>query len=415
MFKIFSVESLDNQHPGLCYIYQRLQGQGYQLVAPKGEQALLEQIKAEQPDLILVDPSLSAQYGTQVCQGLKADPATENIPIIFIHSQLKPDPSLVQNLEQGASDLISIEAEEVELLARLKLAIRNKRLVSQSVQLAEQLNKMNSELYERNTQVEKELYVARQLQQSLLPPFLPDSTLDPEEVCCYSKCHYKNPKIKISGVYLPCDALGGDIYDVIQFPNGTVGVAIADVSGHGVPAGFITAIFKSSFYRITHNHTCPSAIMHELNNELADIIKTGEYVTGIYGRIFSVEDQPEQLIFEFSGAGHPYPLYYNAAENKLHRLKENGTPLVWIKNSEYPLGRIQLAPGDKVFMFTDGVSEMRNTHQAMYGEEALEQIFLRLAQEQSPRILDEIIQQLSDFTEGYPLEDDLSVVLIEAL
>lgn len=415
MFKIFSVESIDNQHPGLCEIYRKLQGQGYQLVSPRSEATLLAEIKAEKPDLILVDPTLSEQKGTQVCQGLKNDPETENIPVIFIHSQLRPNPNLLASLENGVSDLISIETEEVEILARLKSAIRNRRLLSQSVQLAAQLNKMNTELYERNLQVEKELYVARQLQQSLLPPFLPDSTLPAEDVSAFSKCHYRNDKLKISGVYLPCDALGGDIYDIIQFPNGTVGVAIADVSGHGVPAGFITAIFKSSFYRITHNHDCPADILYHLNNELADIIKTGEYVTGIYGRIFTPDDQPHKQVFEFSGAGHPYPLYYKASEHKLYRLKENGTPLVWIKNMEYPLGRVDLEPGDKIFMFTDGVSEMRNIHEAMYSEEQLEQSFMALIEQKSPRILDEIIQQLSDFTEGHPLEDDLSVVLIEAL
>ncbi len=415
MFKIFSVESIDNQHPGLCEIYRQLQGQGFQLVSPREGKPLLAEIKAEQPDLILVDPTLSEQKGAQVCQGLKNDPETENIPIIFIHSQLRPNPKMLASLESGVSDLISIETEEVEILARLKSAIRNKRLVNQSVQLAAQLNKMNTELYERNLQVEKELYVARQLQQSLLPPFLADSTLPAEDVSAFSKCHYKNDKLKISGVYLPCDALGGDIYDVIQFPSGTVGVAIADVSGHGVPAGFITAIFKSSFYRITHNHDCPADILYHLNNELADIIKTGEYVTGIYGRIFQPDDQPDKQVFEFSGAGHPYPLYYKASEHKLYRLKENGTPLVWIKNMEYPLGRVDLEPGDKIFMFTDGVSEMRNIHEAMYSEEQLEQTFMALIEQKSPRMLDEIIQQLSDFTEGHPLEDDVSVVLIEAL
>lgn len=410
MFKIFSV----NQHPGLSTLQQRLEEQGYEFISHRNNRELVEEIKAEQPDLILMAPTQPEQNSFKACQVLKNDPDTENIPVIFIHSQAQENGELLQSFESGATDLIALEAGEIELMARLKAAIRSKRALSQSVQLAQQLNKMNTELYERNLQVEKELYVARQLQQSLLPPYLPDSNPPEGDLPNFSKCHYRDDKLKISGVYLPCDALGGDIYDVIKFPNGTTGVAIADVSGHGVPAGFITAIFKSSFYRITHNHTSPADILFHLNNELADIVKTGEYVTAIYSQVCPREEGSSQLAFEFSGAGHPYPLYYKAAEGKVYRLKENGTPLVWIKNMEYPLGRIDLEPGDKILMFTDGITEMRNIHGAMYSEEALEAIFLKMVQDQSPRLLDELIQILSDFTEGHPLEDDVSVVLIEA-
>ncbi len=415
MFKIFSIESLNNNHPGLLELRRRLQDQGYQLIAHREDLELMQEIKEEQPDLILMDPTLPEQKGFKVCQGLKNDPDTENIPVIFVHSQSTPSGEVIKSFESGATDFISIEAGEIEALARVKAAIRTKRAVSQSVQLAHQLNKMNTELYERNLQVEKELYVARQLQQSLLPPFLPEPAPVEGELPSFSKCHYKDEKLRISGVYLPCDALGGDIYDVIKFPNGTVGVAIADVSGHGVPAGFITAIFKSSFYRITHNHSNPADILFHLNNELADIVKTGEYVTAIYSRILQDETEPDKLAYEFSGAGHPYPLYYKASEKKLYRLKENGTPLVWVKNMEYPLGRVALEPGDKLFLFTDGVSEMRNIRNELYSEESLETMFMDLIERQSPRLLDEMIQTLSDFTEGHPLEDDLSVVLIEAL
>lgn len=414
MFKIFSVEAVDPARPGLSELRRRLEEQGYEFLTHHDCAHVLSEIKDQQPDLVLIDPTLPSQTGFQVCESLKKDPDTETIPVIFIHSQANLNGALLKGFESGATDFISMEAGEIEIMARLKGAIRNKQAASQSIALAHQLNKMNTELYERNLQVEKELYVARQLQQSLLPPFLPGPDQEEGSLPSFAKCHYRDEKLKVSGVYLPCDALGGDIYDVIKFPNDTVGVAIADVSGHGVPAGFITAIFKSSFYRITHNHACPSDILFHLNNELADIVKTGEYVTAIYSRVCPLDDGSGKLAFEFSGAGHPYPLYYKASEDKLYRPKENGTPLVWIKDMAYPLGRVILEPGDKIFLFTDGVSEMRNTQGAFYGEEALEEMFLRLIRENSSRMLDEMIHVLSDFTEGHPLEDDLSVVLIEA-
>ncbi len=325
-------------------------------------------------------------------------------------------------LHQGVRETLSLLPEEQNVLfGHLNAALREAQARRHAHNLSEQLTAMNAELYERTMQVEKELYVARQLQQSLLPPILKDTALcfpaahenDPPVEPQFTKCHLKTDQLRITGVYLPCDALGGDLYDVVKFPNGTIGVSIADVSGHGVPAGFITAIFKSSFYRITHSHSQPNDILYHLNNELADIVKTGEYVTAVYSRIL---DEDGQLVFEHSGAGHPYPILYRAADQSVTRLMENGTPLVWVKDMDYPLGRTPLQPGDKILLFTDGVTEMRNGLKGLFGEDALDTLFQELASSKvAEPLLDRLIERLSDFAEGHPLEDDLSVVLIEAV
>jgi serine phosphatase RsbU (regulator of sigma subunit) len=292
--------------------------------------------------------------------------------------------------------------------------------LAQQKTLVEQLSTLNQELYERNLTVERELYVARQLQQSLLPARLPEEErrLEPGQDALnapehFSHCHYKSPTLCVRGVYLPCDALGGDLYDVIPFhhhDDHAIGIAVADVSGHGVPAGFVTAIFKAAFYRMTHTYEAPWDILHHLNNELSDIVKTGDYVTAFYGKLCS---QDTGYRFDYTGAGHPYPLYFRASDGSIQRLKENGPPLIWIKDVPYPPGSVHLAPGDRLLIFTDGVTEMRNSQQALFGEDRLEQLFLTLCQTADPWPLDTLIQTLSDFTEGEPLADDLSVVLVE--
>ena len=428
MIKVFSADFQENQHPCLSALKSSLTGLGYEWISHHVGQEVIEEIKNSQPDLVLLDPSLPDQSGYKWCERLKNDPETENIPVIFMNTQPTRNGSLIQSFASGATDFISVATECTEVLARVQAAIRNKQIACQATTLASELNKMNTELYERNIQVEKELYVTRQLQQSLLPPFLKEEQ-SPEEagsLNSLAKCHYKDDHLKISGVYLPCDSLGGDIYDVIKFPNGTVGVAIADVSGHGVPAGFITAIFKSSLYRTTHNFSAPNDILHQLNNELADMVKTGEYVTAVYCHIHAREEQQatdEQgtqtghHLLDYSGAGHPYPFYYCAAKDEMVALQENGTPLVWVKGMEYPLGQVSLASGDKVFMFTDGITEMRNIHGDLFGDDELAALFLELVRknrQDNTSILPEIVARLSDYTQGHPLEDDVSMVLIES-
>jgi sigma-B regulation protein RsbU (phosphoserine phosphatase) len=118
---------------------------------------------------------------------------------------------------------------------------------------------------------------------------------------------------------------------------------------------------------------------------------------------------------EYSGAGHPYPMHFKGKDGALNRLQENGTPLAWIKDMEYPLGNVPLEKGDKLFIFTDGISEIKNPHGEFLGEEALEEMFLALTNSGSERILDEMLIQLSEYTQGHPLEDDMSLVLIEML
>ena len=309
------------------------------------------------------------------------------------------------------------------LANKLRFYLKMKAQIWQAKDLSDQLSELNGQLYDRNLLVEKELYGARQLQQSLLPLSLADDKssknssdlqgsegLSPNmDVFQLSKLHLNSETLRISGLYLPCDALGGDLYDLITFADGSVGVTVADVSGHGVPAGFITALFKSSFYRITHLHQTPDKVLFYLNNELAEIVKTGDYVTGLYCRFLN-----EGRSIQLGGAGHPYPLLYRAETGAIERLAENGTPLVWIPDMEYGMLEADLQPGDKLLLFTDGITEMMNIHGDMFGEDALERLF-KSTIEAKPDIslLDAMIQHLSDFTEGQALGDDLSMVLIE--
>jgi serine phosphatase RsbU (regulator of sigma subunit) len=328
--------------------------------------------------------------------------------------------------------------DEVASFADLQgqLEILQNRL-AQSKILQDQLNQLNAQLYERNTHVEKELYIARQLQQSLLPPIIKTlndqdpslsedvGTIDDSNLQPFEHCHFRNQYLNIMGVYMPCDALGGDLYDVLPFNDGSIGVSVADVSGHGVPAGFITAIYKAAFYRMTNTYQTPWDIMFHLNNELMDIVKTGDYITSFYSKLTPMPslhgafcDKPPRYKMDYAGAGHPYPFVYRAP-NKQHpqgfieRLDKNSMPLIWVKEIDYPQATVMLYPGDSVLLFTDGVSEMKNTRNDIFGEPALESLLLQYMQQRTQRRLDAIINYLSDFTEGHPLEDDLSIVLLE--
>lgn len=419
MFKILSQSASHPSYQSACVL---LQDKGYQLEAftESGNATTAVAISQAEPDLLLLNSSIILDEAQSLKKALKSEESLKEVPIIILADSPEDDAMGGKALEWGAHDFISYQANDEEVVARIQKTIRHRQASKQSKNLVDQLNKMNSELYERNSNVEKELYTTRQLQQSLLPPIINEDeeegntlegkTLEHREQISFAKCHFKSDKLRITGVYLPCDALGGDIYDVVEFPDKTIGISIADVSGHGVPAAFVTAIFKSSFYRTTHNYHEPGDIMYHLNNELLNIVKTGQYVTGIY---LNIDEDRKHM--KYTGAGHPYPYYYHGESGSITRLEENGTPLIWFKDMEFPMGNIELSPGDKILIFSDGISELKNTRDELFGEERLGELFLEMCQKQTPHILDDVMKTLSDYTEGHPLDDDISAVVIEAL
>lgn len=383
--------------------------------AQRENQVWLDNVQQYKPDLILMElPQDNCQQKIQFCQQLRNSGSNEFIPILLVGSKgengTKSYHHLLEGLNAGANDYLLAPYDFLELIGKINSSLRLKKSMEQAGALTRQLEELNKELYQRNIQVEKELYIARQLQQSLLPSAIKRFEEDDENAPLITKIHYETEKLRVSGIYLPCDALGGDLYDVLKFQDNSLGIAIADVSGHGVPAGFVTAIFKTSLYRVTHQNRDPADVLFHINNELYNIVKTGDYVTAAYLHI-----DLNTMTVECSGAGHPYPIFYRAQDKQIERLQKNGTPLVWVKDIAYPKDTVQLEPGDKILLFTDGVSELRNPAEEMFGEERINENLLEAIESGSPYPTDNLITYLSDFTEGSPLEDDISIVLIEAL
>ncbi len=389
--------------------------EGFQLVPARSKDEALKLAREIEPTLVLMasifspPPAPNASY--DICKAFKSNPEIENLPIVFMGNEAPELKNLKQVLACGANDFISLNQPMGDILVRLQFSLRYKRALEHSEALAKELTEVNDQIYRRNLQVEKDLHTARQLQQSLLPNPIEDTSADVlSGEFQLSKCHYLDDHTRITGMYVPCDALGGDLYDVMKFKDDAIGITVADVSGHGVPAGFITALFKASFYRTTHTFQSPGDILFNLNNELAKIITTGEYITAIYCRL---EDDGRKLLY--SGAGHPYPMHYRAKTKDMARLMENGPPLVWFNDMDYPVGETSLEPGDKVLIFTDGISEMKEPNRDIYGEDELEALFLKHAQLASGgHLVEAMLQELSDYTQGHPLEDDMSLILLEA-
>jgi serine phosphatase RsbU (regulator of sigma subunit) len=146
---------------------------------------------------------------------------------------------------------------------------------------------------------------------------------------------------------------------------------------------------------------------------MAELIKTGDYITGLYCRFIENGN-----FIQFAGAGHPYPLLYRKRTGQIELLEENGPPLVWMPGMAYGMIETPFEPGDKLLLYTDGITEMQDPDDNLYGEDRLMDLFKQLAEAHNSGkptlpLLDALLQQLSDYTQGRPLGDDLSMVLVE--
>jgi phosphoserine phosphatase RsbU/P len=115
----------------------------------------------------------------------------------------------------------------------------------------------------------------------------------------------------------------------------------------------------------------------------------------------------------YSSAGHPAPLLYNSQTDSIQHLAQNGLPLGWLADPGYVQEEAQLASMDKLCLYTDGATEIFNDNKAFFGESRLETALRDTIHSQTDAILDGLVLQISDFSQGHPIQDDISLMLVE--
>jgi serine phosphatase RsbU (regulator of sigma subunit) len=247
-----------------------------------------------------------------------------------------------------------------------------------------------SELKKRQL-LEKELDIARQIQQSFLP----------KDVKGFSG-------VSVSSFMQPAKFVAGDLYDILAMQDNKVGVFIGDVSGKGIPASLIMAQTISLFRVFANQFAKPSEVLNRLNKELYGRFE-GRFVTCLYMVIDPKEDS-----VEISSAGHSPVLVYRKNGNSVAETAfDAGLPLGVMEEAEYQDSVFDLARNDKAMVFTDGVTEARDVRSGEFGLEAVKKIILEHGRASSDRILKATKEELFRFSSGAAQHDDITIVVIE--
>src|SRR5271157_285496 len=297
-------------------------------IATNGPKALELARVAPPPDLVLLDVMMPEMDGYEVCTRLKSDPDTREIPVIFLTGQTEVEDE-TRGFDVGAVDYIHKPFSPAVVKARVQthLVLRGIR-----EQLAQQL-----------LTIQKELETARQIQMSILPSEIP-----------------KIDGLEIAARYVPMTSVAGDFYDFIVVDEKHIGILVADVSGHGMPAALIASMLKIALSAQLAHAADPAQVLLGLNQALCGKFQR-HYVTAAY--LFA--DMLKGTL-RYAGAGHPPLLLWGRSEG-VRSVEENGLFLGKFPQAAYSFVELPLKAGDWALLYTDGIPETTNPSQIEFG------------------------------------------------
>ena len=347
-------------------------------VATNGEKALAIASGDEKPDLILLDVMMPGMDGYEVCRRLKADPTTQNIPVIFLTGQTGTEDE-TKGFEVGAVDYIHKPFSEAVVKARVRTHLM---LREAHEQIARQLIEINIELE-----------MARQIQLSILPRDTP-----------------KLAGLDIVARYLPMTSVAGDFYDFILIDEQHVGILVADVSGHGLPSALIASMIQVALTAQVAHASDPAKVLSGLNRALCGKFEHN-FVTAAY-----VYVDLEKKMMTYGGAGHPPLLFWSKSAGKVSEALENGLILGMFDEATYASLQLPIGAGDRVVLYTDGVPETKSSSDEEFGTPRFVQFMGTNNHLGVDQFADGLLDELSRWSgqpRGQGQQDDITVLTID--
>jgi sigma-B regulation protein RsbU (phosphoserine phosphatase) len=242
----------------------------------------------------------------------------------------------------------------------------------------------------RRERIDREIEIAREVQERLFPQQLP--TL---------------PGHSIHGACRPAQGVGGDYYDVLMLDDGTLGLAIGDVSGKGISAALLMASLRASLRGMTMDGPADLAVlMSRVNRLVYESSATNRYATFF----FSIYE-PAQRLLRYVNAGHNPPYVIRASE--IHALEGGGPVIGLLPDALYEECRLLLQPGDLLLAYTDGISEALNLQDQEWGEERMVAAARSRLPENASTILRHIVTEADRFAAAAPQHDDMTLLLMK--
>lgn len=363
----------DDQTDVLEALHLLLKSEGYQTELVTSPRAVLESLRARQFDLLLMDlnyarDTTSGQEGLDLLSHVQALDGTLPIVVMTAWSSV---PLAVEAMRRGVRDFVQKPWENAQLLNTLNTHIewaRNER------------RRMRMEEMERED--------AREIERRLLPAEIPQ--IEDFEIAC---------------AWQPASSVGGDYFDVLKFGPTRAGLCIADVMGKGVPAALLMSNLQAAVRATGTENVQPSDLCEKLNRIAGINLSPGRFITFFYGLL---ESSGNRLVY--ANAGHNPPILLRRDGSHL-RLEHGGTALGVVADARYEQGSVELQSGDRLVLFTDGVTEAVSRLDEEYGEERLLTLLEQSRAMTAVELESAILNAVNDYSGGN-LRDDATLIVV---
>jgi phosphoserine phosphatase RsbU/P len=366
---------VDDAKPNVDMLVEALRGDFKVSVALDGEAALRAVAKAP-PDLVLLDIVMPGIDGYEVCRRLRADPATREIPIMFL-SSLEDVQDKARGFELGANDYLTKPFEILEVKARVRSLVKAKAYAD-AVRAAQ----------------ERDLAIAREIQMGILPSDIPSIT--------------RGTGLDVHATIEPARQVGGDLFEVLRLSDDRVVVALGDVCGKGIPSSLFMAVTVTLLRTLARQLNGPGEILTRLNEELAAQNPRAMFVT-----MACLDVRGSRVTC--ANAGHDATLLVRRSGATESVFASSGTVLGLFPGREYATETLELEDGDSLVLYTDGVTDAADPEGGLFGEERLRACFAGGAGGTATETVDLLLRAVRAFAGGAPQSDDITILALRRM
>jgi sigma-B regulation protein RsbU (phosphoserine phosphatase) len=295
-------------------------------------------------------------------------------------------PNIRTAMNRGAIDFLTKPID----FGDLEITIRN--TLGHVVQMRHAIDS-----HEQLVAIQHELGVAARIQESILPRKFPPF---PERM-----------DFELHAAMVPAKEVGGDLFDFFLLDEDHLGLVLGDVSGKGVPAALFMAVSRTLLRATAQHKLSPGDCLNHVNATLAAQNPSHMFVTMFYGILNTRTGE-----MQFANGGHNPP-YLFTREGQVRELSKerNGMIVGLIEAARYQTDTVQIAPGEGLLVFTDGVTEAMDAKEDFYGEERLERLLAERGAASAEELVKVIHGEVNAFATGMPQADDITVMAMRYL
>jgi phosphoserine phosphatase RsbU/P len=380
----------DDQQDVLDALRLLLKGHGYSIETVNSPADLLAAVTREEFDILLIDlnyarDTTSGREGLDVLGRLKE---FEDHPPVVAMTGWATVGLAVEAMQYGVSDFVEKPWTNTRLLEILQkqVSLGRERRASRLREAQEARARKEALLHQQEQ--EQEIAEAKAIQEKLLPREIPQM-----------------PGYAIASAWQSARLVGGDYFDILPLDEKSLGICIADVVGKGMPAALLMSNLQAAVRGLSSATFAPDLFCSRLNSLMYRNTASDRFITFFYAQL----DGPGRRL-AYVNAGHNAPFVMHS-DGTHERLREGGTVLGVFDTQSYDLGLAQLRAGDRVLLFTDGITEARNSGGEEFGEARLLQLLNDHRASSADELQANILEVVAEFS-GHHWQDDATLLVL---